>query len=242
VAVDQVFIVSWQGQHANACVIAQALECIDVDVFIVFSDPDPCLQLNTKATLLRRDDDGYAGDKFQACFDAFEGEHLFVICADSACDDWRAAVRSAVASFRANRDIWIWAPDIDYSGFDLNRTRVMTMPEGGLVAVAHTDTIVFAWACPVVDRLRRASLAGNKYGWGIGWMAVSFAYSHRKWAVVDPSIKVKHPKSRAYPTRDAATQRDIFLMQLDHHERWMCRLLDSHMTLKSLAGRDLQCG
>ncbi len=239
-AADQVFIISWQGQHANACAIAQALESVDVDVFIVFSDPDPALALNTKATLLRRDNSGYAGDKIQACLDAFQGEHLLAICADCTCDDWGTAVKSGLAALRNHRDIWVWAPDIDYSGFGLERTRVMTMPAAGLVAVAHTDTIVFAWARPVVERLQRASLDSNPYGWGIGWMAVSFVYSQRKWAVVDPSIKVKHPKSRGYRTEDAAAQRDRFLMQLDPHERFISRLLGAHMALSGVTARNPQ--
>lgn len=114
----------------------------------------------------------------------------------------------------------------------------MNVSATGLVAVDHTDTIVLAWARPVVERLRRASLEDNTYGWGIVGMAVSFAYSQRRWAVVDPSNKVKHPKSRDYRTQDAAAQRDRFLMQLDPYDRFIYRLLGAHMTLSGLAVRN----
>ncbi len=226
---NQVFILSWLGQHQNACLIAKALESDEIDVHIVFSDPDPKLKLDTNATLLRRDNSGYAGDKFQACLDAFNGERLLVICADCTCDNWSEAVNSGFACLHSEPDIWVWAPDIEYSGFGLERAQVMNLATNGLVAVAHTDTIVFGWARPVVERLQQASLINNTYGWGVGWMAISFAYTQRKWAVVDPSIKVRHPKGRGYRTEDAAKQRSRFLMQLDPHELFICRLLSAHL-------------
>lgn len=228
---NQVFIISWPGQHANACIIANALEHVGADIFIVFSDPNPDLELSTNATVIRRDNQLYAGDKLQACMDAFNGEHLFVICADCTCDDWAAAIKAGIFALDSQDEIWVWAPNIHYSGYALKRSGIMNMPASECIAVAHTDTIVFGWRLPVVERIRSASLKENIYGWGIGWMASAFSYSQRKWVVIDPSIKVHHPKSRGYPSQAASAQRARFLMQLDPHEQLMCNLLNAKMLL-----------
>jgi hypothetical protein len=228
---NQVFIISWAGQHENACFIAKELKSLAIDIYIIYSDPDPNFELTANVSIIRRDDKLYAGDKIQACIDAFSGEHLFIICADCTCDDWAAAIKNGVMTFENHNEIWIWAPNINYSGYDLERTEIMSLPSIDMIAVAHTDTIVFGWKSPVVERIKKSRLKENIYGWGIGWMAVAFTYSHRKWVVVEPRIKVSHPKSRGYESHAASLQRDRFLMQLDLNEKLMCNLLSSKMML-----------
>ena len=191
---NQVFIISWAGQHANACLIADALADANVDVYIVFSDPNPVLQLTTEATVIRRDDHLFAGDKLQACMEAFDGDHLFVICADCTCDDWVGAVKAGVTALADQEDVWIWAPHIHHSGYGLQRTAIMPLPHTGLTVVAHTDTIVFGWKKPVVERIRKSSLGDNLYGWGIGWMAIAFTYTQKNglWLILPSTYGTRH--------------------------------------------------
>jgi hypothetical protein len=69
------------------------------------------------------------------------------------------------------------------------------------------------------------------YGWGVGWLAVACAYANQRYAVVDRSIAVRHPRPRGYPSEDAARQREAFLEQMLPAERIQYLLLRSHMRL-----------
>lgn len=225
----QIFIISWDGQHDNACSIAAALLNVGANVQIVFSDPNPLLDLNTTVVSNRRPNHLFFGDKFQACLDAFDADQMLVIHADCQCLDWPKLVFAAEAALKSQPKIWMWAPLIQYTGFGIERTRILDLRPSNLIAVAHTDTIVFAIARPVVERLRGATLVDNVFGWGIGWLASAFTYLNQHLVVVDPEISVSHPKSRAYPTQAAEAQREQYLKQLTISEALQCRLLSSHM-------------
>lgn len=123
---------------------------------------------------------------------------------------------------------------INYTGFNLKRTNVIPYQLDQISLVVHTDTIIFAWSKRVVDRLKRTSLKENTYGWGIGWIAASFTYANQGLAVVDSSIKVKHPKSRGYKTHEANQKQNEYLKQLTL-EAFFCRLISSFMAMNDIA-------
>ncbi len=235
----QILIISWANQHQNAASIAVAVRSIVQDVAIVYSDPDPSLSIPAECPLIRRPDNLFFGDKFKACLDAYRSDLMLVIHADCTCDDWAGLVRKCRAAMSAYARIGVWAPLIDYTGFSLARTRIGEIPACGLSLVAHTDSIVFAMPRPVIERMQAAAYEQNVYGWGIGWLAVAHAYANRKYAVVDRSISVRHPRPRGYSSGDAAKQREEFLQQMLPEEVIQYRLLQSHMSLMDLqnAGR-----
>jgi len=227
----QVLIVSWSQQHRNAVLIADAVKGIARHISIVYSDPDPSLQLSTHADLIRRPDDLFFGDKFKACLDAYRSDLLLIIHADCTCGDWGALVKQCRLTMNANKRIGVWAPLINYTGFGVERTRIGDIPATSLSMVAHTDSIVFAMSQSVVHRLQAANYEQNVYGWGVGWLAVACAYANQTCAVVDRSIAVHHPRPRGYSSENAALQREAFLRQLFPEERIQHLLLQSHMRL-----------
>ncbi len=235
IASTQVFIISWRGQHDNALKIAEELRSGDRKMTVVFSDPDDGMKLEGDFHVLRRPDDRFFGDKFNACLEAFEAETFLLIHADCQTNDWRQLVDKCESTLAAHHSMGIWAPKIDYTGFDLDRTWIADTPIPELKIVGHTDSIVVGLRSAVIERLRKVDYTKNIYGWGIGSMAVAFAYANKMYAVVDQSIHVSHPRPRGYPSRDAAQQRDEFLKQLTMPEQIQLRLLQSHMTLRGAA-------
>jgi hypothetical protein len=234
---NQIFIISWTGQHENAAAISKSLEFTDADIFIIYSDPNPDFSIDTRATLIRRDNNFYFGDKFQACLDNFTGDKMLLIHADCKCSDWPKLVQRGFQIVSDNPDIWIWSPRINYTGFNLEKTGILQHRVKDLFAVVHTDTILFCWNKSVVERLKHTNLKGNDYGWGIGWIAVAFAYANKGIAVIDSSIDVEHPKARGYETNDANKKRNEYLKQLTFREALFCRIFSSHMTVNSLANK-----
>lgn len=230
----QVFVISWKGLHGQACVIADALVQAGLAVVLVYSDPDDACQPETLAQTVRRSDDLFFGDKFQACLDHFSAQHMLLIHADCQCNDWAALAQRGLQVLSTMPRVWMWAPEIDYTGFGLERTRIMALASSDLVVAAHCDTIVFGIHQSVVKRLQTASLAENVYGWGVGWLAAAFAYAHQHCVVIDRSVQVKHPRARSYDSKLANTQRDRYLQQMSFEEKVQSSLLSSHMALNDV--------
>ena len=228
-------IVSWRGRHADASRIAREVGPHSDRTTIVYSDPDPDTGPDNDHECVRRPDHLFFGDKFRACLDGFSMDALLLIHADCECDDWAGLVRSCRHALASRSSIGVWAPLIDYTGFDLPRTRVADLAHSTLSIVAHTDAIVLGMTRAVAERLQRADYERNLYGWGIGWMAVCHAYAHQMVAVVDRAIRVRHPRPRGYPSAEAGRQRDEFLQQLTAPEQIQRLLLQSHMQRMDLA-------
>ena len=55
---------------------------------------------------------------------------------------------------------------IDFSDWGLERTEIDKIPESSFSIVAQTDGIVVGLTRQIVDRMRKANLANNVYGWG----------------------------------------------------------------------------
>ncbi len=232
-----IFIISWQGQHENAVKIASEVAGDDTRVTIVYSDPDDNLQLPAQCQVLRRPNGLYFGDKFHACLEAFDSELFLLIHADCTSGNWRLLVDRCQQVCEANPAIGVWAPDIDYTGFSLDKTWIANTRNPDLKIVAQTDAIVMGMRPWIVERLKKLNYEKNIYGWGIGWAAVAYAYANRMYAVIDQSARVHHPKPRGYSSGDALRQREEFLQQLGSREFIQVKLLQSHITLQELRGR-----
>lgn len=221
-----VFVISWRGQHERAVAIADAVGRGGSDVRIVYSDPDLVRVLDTDCPAIRRPDQFFWGDKFAACLQRCDADAMLVIQADCACDDWAGLVRRFGRVLAAVPQCAVWAPHIDGTPYTSDVSTFARLSVDGLFAAAQTDGIVLGLARPVMDRLRRARLDDNLYGWGIDFMAIAAAYSSDRLAIVDLSQRVEHPKVRGYPGDVAQEQCDAFLQQLSPIEReWHERLL-----------------
>lgn len=172
---------------------------------------------------------GFWGRKFKACLDLCESDLMLVIQGDVTCDNWDAAIVKCAKSFGCSDKIGVYAPRVDYAYFDLNKTFIEKFNNSSLSVVALVDGIVFAISRPVVNRLKNLRYEDNKYGWGILWAAVSYAYSNGLVAVLDESVKVLHSESRGYDSAAAHQQLVQFLQQLSFDERVHFKLLQSHI-------------
>jgi hypothetical protein len=223
------FVISWAGKHANSIDIAEKIQKQVSRTTIIYSDPDSEISLPSSCETVRVPDEWFWGRKFKACLDLCESDLMLVIQGDVSCDNWDAAIDRCVRSFACNEKIGVYAPTVDYSYFDLNKTCIERLNGTSLSVVALVDGITFAISRPVVNRLKNLRYDENNYGWGILWAAVSYAYSHGLIAVLDDSVKVSHPKSRGYDSGAAHRQMVQFLQQLSPEERVQYKLLKSHI-------------
>jgi hypothetical protein len=230
----QIYIISWKGMHPQAAHMAKALAAQGLSSVVVYSDPDDAVKPDTDARTIRRPDHLFFGDKFQACLDDFSGEHLLVMHADCDCQDWAQLAQRCHQVLSQDHKVWMWVPQIRYTGFGLERTRIMDLPHSSLVVAAHGDTIVFGLHRQVVERLKQSKLEDNVYGWGVGWLAAAYAYANQHCVVIDRSVQVAHPQSRGYDTAAANAQRDRYLQQTRFEEKVQLNLLSSHMALQDV--------
>jgi hypothetical protein len=231
-----IFIISWAGQHENAIFIANQISLVASKITIVYSDPNPNFSLNTSCALIKRPNDLFWADKFQASLHAFNDDIMLVIHADCKCDDWKGLVIRCNEIFLRNKDIGVWAPKIEGTPHYLQRTKIASINNNdlSLSLVAQTDGIVFALSQPILNRMKKVNYANNKYGWGIDWIFCCTAYAFNLMVVVDENYTVIHPLQRGYDTKKAVTDMNIFLKQLTTTEFIQYRLLSSYLKLNDV--------
>ncbi len=229
------FIISWAGKHTNSIDIAEKIKNQVGKVTIIYSDPDSEISLPSSCETHRVPNDWFWGRKFKACLDLFESDLMLIIQGDVYCNNWDAAIAKCTQSFYCNENIGVYAPVVDYAYFDLNKTFIERLNDSSLSIVALVDGIVFAISKSIVSRLIKLKYDENKYGWGILWAAVSYAYSNGLIAVLDDSVKVSHPESRGYDSETAHLQMVKFLQQLTIDERVHFRLLQSHINYRLMS-------
>ena len=134
--------------------------------------------------------------------------------------------------------IGVWAPLVDWTPYDINKTFLANIPSTSLRIVAQTDSIVFCLHQRVVERMKSANYENNTYGWGIDSMAIAFTFSNSMLAVVDTSISVEHPKFTGYPANIARGQWMEFLKQLLIGELIQHKLLMAHIRMNRIMGEN----
>lgn len=215
-----VFIISWKGQHERAAAIARSLEAHTDRLSVVYSDPGEqpaCLEGHHP---IRRDNDLFWADKFQACLEyCAPDEIMLLIHADCRCDDWPEIVTLCRAGFARFPDMGVWAPRLTGTPWRPERIRMKRIPGTQCCTVAQTDGLVFALSPALYPRMKQADYSGNLYGLGIDWMFVSAAYARGMTAIVDESITVHHPVTRGYSTKEARAMKHAFLLQMPPDEQ-----------------------
>lgn len=236
----EVCIISWQGQHENARFIADQIQSVAHKVQIVYSDPDPDFSLEVQCTQLKRPNALFWGDKFKACMDTFSGGLLMVIHADCTCDDWLGLLNKCLYAFENHQEVAVWAPRIDGTPYDVRVATVGQINQTSLNIVTNTDGIVFCLSRQVVERMKRADLSENKYGWGIDIMFSAYTLTIGKLAVVDHSVFVKHSSLTGYLKQEAHAQLNLFLQQLSTPERVQYHLSEAYMNVRRHALREAE--
>jgi hypothetical protein len=92
--------------------------------------------------------------------------------------------------------------------------------------VTQTDSLVWVLAKPLVRKMKLLQYNQNNFGWGIDWVASTYAFHTKHIVMRDQSITVRHPKSTAYDRKKAHQQQKRFLKQLSEKERATCHALE----------------
>jgi hypothetical protein len=225
------FVISWFRKHENAENIVKAVAQASTFVSVVYSDPNIDVSPKFSCPAIRRPNDLFFGDKFQACVDLCDSDILLVIHADCNCHHWSEVPDRCRRAVGQNSDIGVWAPLIDSGDWSLDRTEIKKMPNSSFSIVAQTDSIVFGLTRKIVDRIRQANLTENDHGWGIDLMFNYYTYSLGKISVVDRDILVEHPRGSNYSVPAATAQLTEFLKQLTPAEKAQSALLDAVVRL-----------
>lgn len=235
-----VFIISWHGQHERAAAIAQSLGNIADRLSIIYSDPDTQPACLNGFSLIRRDNQLFWADKFQACLEqCAQDAIMLVIHADCRCDDWPRVIALCRAAFARFAELGIWSPKLTGTPWRLERTRMRRISGSDYSVVAQTDGLVFALSPALYPRMRQADYSGNLYGLGIDWLFICAAYARGMTAITDEAITVHHPITRGYSTQDARAQKHAFLRQMSDEEQQAYRQLKAHMRVRKIFSKVL---
>ena len=212
-----VFIISWAGKHEQACAIAREVGSAAEQLTIVYSDPDPDLELLTTAATIKRPNSLFWGDKFKTCIDHCAEPLMLVLHADCSCNDWVALVKTCRLRIEQHPEIGIWSPQIEGTPFPLDKTELRPVDDT-LTVVTFADPLCIAIKRPIVERMKQFDYSQNIYGWGIGFAFHAYAFGHNLVPVIDRSIQVVHDTHQGYPKEMAREQRNEFLKQMSTNE------------------------
>lgn len=223
-----IFIISWSGQHENAIIISSEILEISKNVTIVYSDPEPNIEIINQAacSFIRRPNDLFWGDKFKTCLNASDNDGVLVIHADCTCNNWTFLVKRCMDVSHNIKNIGVWAPQIEGTFWNLRVSGMFQINNSELILSAMTDGIVFYLSNQIVERMRKVNYDSNKFGWGIDSLFCSVAHTKNKLVVIDRLVKVTHPQEKTgYSRSEAEEQMNIFLNEFSLMERIKYELL-----------------
>lgn len=226
------FVISWFGKHDNAERIVKAVAPTSNSVTVVYSDPVRNLSRKFSCLSIKRPNNFFFSDKFQACIDSCDADIMLIIHADCHCNQWHKVPEHCKRAVEQIPNIGVWAPRIDFSDWALERTEIGKIPDSPFSIVAQTDGIVVGLTRQIVDRMRTVNLDNNIYGWGTDLMWNCYTYSIGRISVVDRSIFVHHPYGTEYSTEDASAELCEFMKQLTPAERIQSTLLNEIVRLR----------
>lgn len=226
------FVISWHGRHRAALRIVQNLAGTVEHLTVLHSSADGTGHAQATpdgAEWLDVDNAWYYGRKFEHCLHLHRGEVMLQIQADAEHHDWQAVVRRCRETFAAHAELGVWAPEVDFTPFPLQETRVRSLPGGHWHQVVQTDGIVWALAPRVLARLRQLDYACNNLGWGMDWAAIAHAHAHGLLVLRDTALTITHPRGSGYDPKVATAQKAAFLAQLTAQEQAQLVLLQNHL-------------
>jgi hypothetical protein len=225
------FVISWFGKHENADSIVKAVAQTSTYVSVIYSDPNIDVLPQFSCQAIRRPNDLFFGDKFRACLESCDADILLLIHADCDCDNWSKIPERCRRAVEENPNIGVWTPLIEFTDWGLDRTEIKKIPNSSLSIVVQTDAVVFGLTRVIADRMRKANLRKNIYGWGTDFMFNYYTYSLGEISVVDRSLLVRHPLGSKYSGEVATAQLIEFLKQLTPAEKAQSALLDAVVRL-----------
>jgi len=183
--------------------------------------------LQADCRVIRRPNDRFFADKFQACIEHCEvGSGMMLIHADCHSEAWGRLVDVCHGTLNSNPFICFWAPRVLGTPYDVQKTEISSLPNTPISVVAQTDAIVFALAAQVTDRMRRVDYSVSRYGWGLDWIFCAHTMSIGKCLVVDRSCLVKHAVGSGYSRDEALQEMKVLLDSMTPVEKIQFHLLN----------------
>ena len=225
------FIISWQGQHESAQLIAQQLFNKVDQLTVVYSDPNEFLEINFGCEKIKRPNHLFWADKFKTCIENFNSDLILFIHADCKHSNWSLIAQEFQVAMTRYPIIGLWSALIDNTYFSLEKTRIGAI-DPSLIIVAQTDAVVFGFRKETVTRMKLANYSFDIYGWGLQWLVAAHVYTNKKIAIVDKSLKIQHAQGSGYPIDVAAKQMQDFFVQFNTNEILQYKFLTSYIEMK----------
>ena len=232
-----IFIISWTGQHANARAIEESLSSEFRNITVIYSDQNEQLVVNEH--WVRVPNSYFFAGKFELIIRRYKGRILLMITAVVQCSDWPAAAHACRTAFDRHANLGVWAPNIENTEWTIKYS-TGKLDGTSLHKVIQTDSIVWALATPVVDRMKKFDYSQTVYGWGIESAAGMFCNANGFLVVIDESIPVHHPKGRGYHEGAAKQEMRVFLRQLSPSEVLVRQKFFADLNLKKFSAQNQQ--
>ena len=230
-------VISWGNYFEQSAQISSAIaEHVD-NLTVVYSNGSESEEYGS-GSWFGVPNDWFYGRKFeQALKQIATDETMFLIHADTHCDDWPALARRCRTVLDSNPDIGVWAPAISKTPWTDVRVKVGSLEDYSINFVAQTDGVVFAYTPVVLDRLRKLDYGENNIGWGIDWIAICHSYVSNLFVISDQEVIIDHEEGQGYPRDEALAQMNLFLEQMTPQESLMYVILNSYCHPKVAVSR-----
>ncbi len=224
-----VYIISWSDRHDCAIRIYNEIagnEKIE-KINIIYSDNDPSYRFSSQYNAILIDNEAFWGRKFELLMNHnLDNLDTLIIHADTSCENWNKLVYRFYQVTNKYKNIGVWAPKIDNTSWYKEKVIISSTNDPHIAVVAQTDGIVFGFKGFLLDRLRGMNFEVNNLGWGIDWVLIVNAFIQKSYAVIDDYCFVRHFQGTGYLRGLANKQMNIFLEQMDFHEKIILQLLN----------------
>ncbi|MWB97274.1 hypothetical protein [Agromyces seonyuensis] len=225
------YIICWTGWEERSRDLAAALVEHVGRLVVVYSNRAGTIE-DGAGHWMQVPDDYFYGRKFESSLLDFDGDIMLHVQADAVTEDWGALVARCRERFATRPDLAIWSPEVDYTPLPVWLTSLADLGDD-LRLVTSTDSVVWALSAEICDWLRPLDLALDHYGWGIDIGVAIHAHALAREVVIDHSVFVDHPKSRAYDSENAYRLELEFLeAALTPAEQRLKVVLDSGMATR----------
>jgi hypothetical protein len=204
----QGFIFNWKAHEAEAVELERRLGRL-IQVTVINSEEGLSAPRDHWVHL---DDSAYFSAQWNKAIGLFEGDLLFHIQADAHCNDFERLLERA-ASFFGRGDVGVYEPNVDFSPYQYDTSRLRAIGDGGF-EVPITDQTCWFVAADVLAELPPVEVSVNRYGWGISAAVAAVCRLQQKLCVRDSRVSIVHPPTRGYSSETAGRERDAYLESL----------------------------
>lgn len=224
----QIIVLCWDKVIENVMEITNSLRELDCKKTVIYAT-DRDMPTGAGFNWIRVPDDFYYAQQFSEALKYATEDIVLIVVGDISYRDWPEAVETCVRRFDEQEQVGVWGATDPTSLWERPGVHIATLADG-LDVVAQTDCSVWAMSRPVYERLKAADFSQNKYGWGIDWLAIVYAYSRGLLAVRDRTVVVQHPAGTGYNEKAARRQMLDFLGQMSQLEAVHYNILTKYVS------------